>query len=354
MDQIAHTLECIIGVKQGDILGPILFTFFIAAVMITWKLTTDIPACIFKTKRDFILTGRSFRARGEDLPPLDSEYADDTAILFNSRDYLTKGVCSIVSHFARFGMEVHSGKIEPKEDSKSEILFCSKPKFLYEKPDTYDDTDLSAVIIGENRCIPIVAEFPYLGSIVNRECTDENDVNARIKKAGNAFGALRKCLFSSSQVRPDVKGMVYVAFILPVLLYGVECWCLTEVLFNKLRSFHHRCLRAMCRVNRWHVYQHRISTKDLMKRVNIESIDTYVTRQQLRWAGHVARMPWDRLPRKMLSSWVRAKRPRGAPRFTYGRSLNKALKKANINPDSWHELALDKVKWRNMIRHISL
>ena len=322
--------------------------------MITWKLTSNIKACIFKTKRDFILTGRSFRARGEDLPLLDSEYADDTAIIFNSRDDLTNGVCSIIAHFASFGMEVHSGKIEPKEDSKSEILFCPKPKQLYINPETYDETDLSDVNIGNNRCIPIAAEFPYLGSIVNRECTDENDVHSRIEKAGKAFGALRKCLFSSTQIKPEVKGLVYRIFILTVLLYGAECWCLTEVLFNKLRSFHRRCLRAMCRINRWHAYQHRISTRDLMTRLNVESIDTYITRQQLRWAGHVARMPWDRLPRKMLSCWVRSKRPRGAPSFTYGRGLNKALRKANINPNSWHIIAQDKVEWRKMIRNISL
>ena len=32
---ITHSVNSIIGVKQGDILGPILFTFHIAAVMIT-------------------------------------------------------------------------------------------------------------------------------------------------------------------------------------------------------------------------------------------------------------------------------------------------------------------------------
>ena len=30
----------------------------------------------------------------------------------------------------------------------------------------------------------------------------------------------------------------------------------------------------------------------------LKSIDTYVTQRQLRWAGHVARMSYDRLPRK--------------------------------------------------------
>ena len=49
-DENTHTIPCTIGVKQGDILGPILFTFFLAAVMITWRATTNIPLCIFRTK----------------------------------------------------------------------------------------------------------------------------------------------------------------------------------------------------------------------------------------------------------------------------------------------------------------
>ena len=59
VDDITHTLDCIIGVKEGDVLGPILFTFFIAAVMITWRTTCNIPACISRSKADATLTGRS-------------------------------------------------------------------------------------------------------------------------------------------------------------------------------------------------------------------------------------------------------------------------------------------------------
>ena len=79
----------------------------------------------FYSKNDAKLTGRSYRARGEKVLLLDSEYADETDILFDNREDITNGVNSIATHFARFGMEVHTGKIEPRGDSKTEILFCS-------------------------------------------------------------------------------------------------------------------------------------------------------------------------------------------------------------------------------------
>ena len=124
---VISTIACAIGVKQGDILSPILFTFFIAVVMIAWKSTNNVAASIFYSKNDAKLTGRSYRARDEKILLLDSEYAENTAILFDNCEDLTNGVNSIVTHFPRFGMEVHTGKIEPGDESKTEILFFSKP-----------------------------------------------------------------------------------------------------------------------------------------------------------------------------------------------------------------------------------
>ena len=89
---VMHTISCLIGVKQGNILGPILFIFFVAAIMITWCATYDGPMCIFRSKPDFLLTGRSVRAHGTEFALCDSEYADDTAVLFDLRYRLEYGV----------------------------------------------------------------------------------------------------------------------------------------------------------------------------------------------------------------------------------------------------------------------
>ena len=350
VDEVTHIINCIIGVKQGDILGPILFTFFVAAILITWRIVYDGPLCLFRTKPDFTLTGRSHRARGDEFSLIDSEYADDTAIIFDSRQSLVAGIPCIITHFARFGMEVHSGNYHVEKPSKSEALFCSKSRSMYTEPDTYDNADLSNIDLGGGLFIPIVAMFVYLGSILSRDCSDELDVDARIKKAGNAFGALRPRLFASTNVSHASKQMVFTRLILAILLYGSESWCLTEALYRKLRNFHARCARAMCRVTRWHTRIHRISTAELLNRLRLSTIDTYVTRRQLRWAGHVARMNYDRLPRKMLSSWVRSKRPRGAPRFTYGRTLKKSLKKARIDVRDWSAVAQNRDTWRDILK----
>lgn len=351
---VVRTINSIVGVKQGDILGPLLFTFYITAMIETWKLSCGIPFCIFRSKSDFVMTGRRTTTKGEDFELPDSEYADDTALLFESRDHIQQGATSIIVHFDRFGMEIHTGAINPKSDSKTEILFCAKPIFMYDNPETLDNVDLSDVIIDEKRYLPIVDEFCYLGSIVTNDCTDEKDVDTRIAKASGAFGMLRKCLFASSDITNKAKGSIFRSLILPILLYGSECWCMTESLLRKIRSFYHGCIRSMCRVNRKHTFLHRISTDELLERVGLESIETYIYRQQLRWIGHVSRMDWDRLPRKMLSSWVVSKRPRGCPKMTYGRSIRKCMSKCGINVDNWFVMAGNRLEWNAMIRNLSI
>ena len=350
VDDVSHIISSIIGVKQGDILGPILFIFFMAAIMITWRIIYGGPLCLFKTKPDFILTGRSYRARGEEFAVPGAEYADDAAVLFESRNSLEVGVPRLISHFYRFGMDVHVGNRHLEKKSKSEVLFCSKPAIMYDDPETFDGTNLSDIDLGDGISIPIVSKFPYLGSILSRDCTDILDVEARILKAGQAFGALRKCLFSSTQITYAAKNQVYCGLILSILLYASESWCLTEKLFRQLRNFHARCLRAMCRVTRWHTRHQHISTNELLMRLGLSSIDIYTVRRQLRWAGHVSRMQINRVPRKLLSSWVRHKRPQGSPQFTYGRALKKSLRIANIDIQTWFVSARNRDSWRNIIK----
>ena len=91
-------------------------------------------------------------------------------------------------------------------------------------------------------------EFKYLGSIIHYSLTSHADVMARIDSASRAFGALRDCVFANKRVKPKIKGKIYMVLILALLLYGSECWSLTAGLLNKLRSFHRRCVRKMCRI----------------------------------------------------------------------------------------------------------
>ena len=94
-----------------------------------------------------------------------------------------------------------------------------------------------------------------------------------------------------------------------------------------------------------HTMKHRITSKSLFERLGVGSFDSYYNRRLLRWAGHVPRMPMDRILRKLLTGWVEHARPVGCPKMTWGRTLNKALKSYDIPTDfgQWSILAADRV-----------
>ena len=52
-----------------------------------------------------------------------------------------------------------------------------------------------------------------------------------------------------------------------------------------------------------------ITSVELQKRIGIWDLDYYVGRRTLQWVGHVVRMDKSRLPRRLLTAWVREPRP---------------------------------------------
>ena len=249
-------------------------------------------------------------------------------------------------HFHRWGLEVHSGN--PSKKSKTEILFASARPQLYQNPDTFDNCDLSPIMVGDGNFLPVVAVFQYLGSMLARNSQDNEDVKSRIDLAAAAFGSLRDCLFSSPRICLEAKTIVFEGLILSILLYGAECWSLTEECMRKIRVFISRCIRNMFRVTRKQTREYHISNEEFRNRAGLLTADAYVMRHQLRWARHVSRMDWSRLPRKMLSSWVPHKRLVGAPEFTYGRGLMKSIRRLSLDKNNWSAAASDKTSWRKL------
>ena len=75
--------------------------------MTTWHSSNTRPLCVFRTKIDDILTGRCFTAPEEEFAVYDSQYADDTAVLFPTCQEIDDGVPKVMAHFAKWGMDVH-------------------------------------------------------------------------------------------------------------------------------------------------------------------------------------------------------------------------------------------------------
>lgn len=331
-----------IGVRQGSCEGPVLFLFIMQACIETAEWPVDKP--MFCTTEMGPITGAMSNRKRHvtEFEFFCSLFADDCGLLFGSREDLIVGANYIFNHLKRFGLQMHIGR--GTTPSKTEAVYFPKPR------DSYEDGDTSNFNVADG-FVSFTKEFKYLGAIIHYSLTSDADVIKRISSASSAFGAMRECFFSNRDIDYKDKGTVYVALCLSILLYGSESWCLTEKLYNKLRTFHHQCVRAMCRINIRHTIKYHIKTSFLLKKLGIQSFDFYYNTRLLRWAGHVARMPMQRLPRMFLTGWVNNTRPVGGVQMNFGRTLKKALKSANlpIEFEKWHCIAQDRNMWRSRI-----
>ena len=65
IDDVEHMIDSVIGVKQGDVLGPDLFIFFMATVLKTWRSHNSYKLCTVRCKADFHLTSRKPATKGD-------------------------------------------------------------------------------------------------------------------------------------------------------------------------------------------------------------------------------------------------------------------------------------------------
>jgi hypothetical protein len=140
-----------------------------------------------------------------------------------SRVALLAGTNAIYAHLRLFGLPIQVGS--PGKKSKTEAVYCPA------RVSAYGDGDTSDMVLDCGGAVSFTQSFVY------------HDVDARIKKAAHASGALRDRVFSSRDVPERLKGKVYAGGVLAVLLYGCESWCLAAEAITRLRNWHNKRLR---------------------------------------------------------------------------------------------------------------
>jgi hypothetical protein len=210
--------------------------------------------------------------------------------------------------------------------------------------------DTSDIDLGGGRSISHQEKVRYLGQIFNTKLTSEDAAKSNISKASGVF-ALMKGLLGRRDLKAKTKGRLYAACCLSILMFGAENWMLTAEILQQLNRFHHRCVRFMCGVNMHRTRVSHIRTETLLERLHLKSCQQYFDLRMLRWAGHIARMPQERIPRKFLTSWVAdATRPEGHPPTSWVSTLVAVLKRQGISEEfeEWSVLAQDKPAWRKL------
>ena len=136
---------------------------------------------------------------------LDTDYADDMALLDNSKEGLQETTDLLCKYSAYAGLKINAGKTQCMAVSKR----------ASQRPYSRDDTlDINV----EGLSIQQVSNFTYLGAIISADGTIDKELASRIRKASGAFYQLGS-IWHSRNIRTPTKVRIYKAAVLTILLY---------------------------------------------------------------------------------------------------------------------------------------
>ena len=283
------------GVKQGCVLAPTLFSLMFSAMLTDAFSDNDggigiryrFDGSVFNLRRLQAIT----KVKKDSVNDL--LFADDCALNATSEAGMQSSADIFSEACTNFGLTISTKKTEVMHQPAN-----GKP---YVEPD---------ITINGQR-LNVVDKFTYLGSTLSRSVTIDEEINSRLAKASAAFGRLNKNVWDRRGITTPTKIKVYKAVVLTTLLYGCETWTVYKRHSKKLNHFHTTRLRKLLNIK----WQEKIPDTEVLTLAGLPSIPTILMKAQLRWAGHVARMPDSRIPKKLLFGELQAgKRSLGAPK----------------------------------------
>ena len=195
--------------------------------------------------------------------------------------------------------------------------------------------------------LQVVDKFTFLGSTLSRALHIDDEVTARTAKASVAFGRLRTNVWARNRIILDTKLKVYKAVVLPTLLYACETWTVYQRHAKRLTHFHLSCLRKLLKI-RW---QDKIPDTEVLKKAKMQSVHTLLKLAQLRWSGHVTRMPDERLPKKVLYGELQeGKRLQGGQKKRSHDTLQSRLRISIFNKVAYNLNQRESVKLKENVK----
>ncbi|VDO35114.1 unnamed protein product [Heligmosomoides polygyrus] len=167
------------------------------------------------------------------------------------------------------------------------------------------------------------------------------EVNSRVRAAWSKWRSLTGVL-CDRKIPERLKSKIFRAVVLPVAMYGAECWPATKEVKMRLSVMETKMQRWTAGVTR----MDRIRNDAIRQKFGVAPIADKMREARLRWYGHVLRGKEDSVRKIGLNFEVIGKRPRGRPKQRWADTLHADLKITGVYPD----LALDRERWRHNTR----
>jgi len=256
-------------------------------------------------------------------------YADDAGIVSRSPEGLEKMMTVIVTACAAFGLTVSEAKTE---------IMCLQTKGGGHVPFT---------VTAAGQVYKQTVEFVYLGGAISADWDLRSvEVTRRIQRAWACFGRYKMEIYDRPSVRLRLKVRMLKAEVLETLLYGCVTWSPSKADYDRLRKVHHQMLLRCLGWRKRKREDHILSYANALLRTDSESVETTVRRRRILFAGFVARMGEERLPRRvMFGEMLGGKGYSGGQEWDWMKDLEEDLKAFGIKFEGWREAAQKVGRW---------
>nr|XP_049577497.1 glycine receptor subunit alpha-3 isoform X2 [Syngnathus scovelli] len=295
-----------VGLRQGCPLSPILFIIFMDRI----------------SRRSRGVEGVRFG----DLSIASLLFADDVVLLASSGRDLQLSLERFAAECEAVGMRVST--------SKSESMVLDRKRV--ECP----------LRIGDE-ILPQVEEFKYLGVLFTSEGRMEREIDRRIGAASAVMRTLYRSVVVKRELSQKAKLSIYRSIYAPTLTYGHELWVVTERTRSRIQAAEMSFLRRMSGLS----LRDRVRSSVIRERLGVESLLLHVERSQMRWLGHLIRMPPGRLPGEVFRACPTGRRPRGRPRTRWRDYVSQlAWERLGIPRDELDEVAGEREVWESLLK----
>ena len=288
------------GVRQGSVLSPLLFVLLMDQVL--------------KTTNILLANNRCTETMA---------YADDVGLAAEKQQNLQRMMDVWCKVLADFGLKLNSNKTEVMAVTKT-------PKLMN--------------ITANGQELKQVESFKYLGVTFDSGAQKETTINDRINKYSQNVGLLFP-LLRDKRIPRKAKISIYQSILQPILLYGSECWTLTEPMKSKVQAAEMKVLRLIKGVTLFDKQRN----EDIRRELGVKSVLDVIQQTQLRWYGHVMRMDNSRLPKKWLDWKPQSKRSVGRPRKRWMDNISEGIQArgTTLAEVERNQLYNDRERWRH-------
>jgi len=124
-----------------------------------------------------------------------------------------------------------------------------------------------------------VNEFVYYGGLVTKDGQVTKDIKRRIGLASAASGKLDK-MWRTINISSKTKIKLYDTLVIPVMMYGSECWCLRKTDEKKILVAEMAWLRRILRISKW---EHKRNEVIRQRLGQTESLTDKIGQRRLIW-----------------------------------------------------------------------